>query len=54
MLSNVSDEKYVNQALEMGAVSYLIKGNLTPADVVKEIKDKLIALGKQTLVTNKA
>lgn len=52
MLSNLSDEKYVNQALELGAVSYLIKSKLVPADVVAKIKETLEAYGKKTLLSN--
>ncbi|MDQ6985353.1 MAG: response regulator [Candidatus Dojkabacteria bacterium] len=50
MLSNVSNQEYVERALELGAVSYLIKSELVPADVVSEIKEKLEATGKKSLV----
>lgn len=50
MLSNVADENYVEEALELGAVSYLIKSQHTPAEVVAEIKEKLEAAGKKRMI----
>lgn len=52
MLSNLSDEARVNEALENGAVTYLVKVNLKPADVVTKIKEVLEATGKKSLVTD--
>lgn len=51
MLTNLADDKYVDEALEIGAVSYLIKSQIVPADVVKEIKEKLEAAGKKSLLS---
>ncbi len=52
MLTNLSDEKYVEEALDLGAVSYLVKSQLVPADVVKKVKEVLEAQGKKNLTTN--
>ncbi len=49
MLTNLSDEKYIEQALSMGAISYLVKSQLVPADVVKKVKEVLEAHGKKKL-----
>lgn len=49
MLTNLSDEKYVEQALDLGAISYLIKSQVVPADVVKKVKEILDASGKKNL-----
>jgi DNA-binding response OmpR family regulator len=49
MLTNLSDEKYVEETLELGAVSYLVKSQLVPADVVKKVKEVLEAHGKKVL-----
>lgn len=51
MLSNLADEKYVEQALEAGAVSYLVKSNILPADVVTKVKEILQASGKVNLIS---
>lgn len=51
MLSNLADEKYIEQALEIGATTYLIKSNTVPSDVVSKVKEVLEASGKKTLVT---
>jgi DNA-binding response OmpR family regulator len=54
MLSNLADEKYVNEALEIGAVSYLIKSELLPSDVITKIKEVLASFGKKSLLTRNA
>lgn len=41
MLSNVSEEEYVSKAMEFGAVDYLVKNKLLPADVVTKVKEVL-------------
>lgn len=51
MLSNLSDEKYINEALEMGAISYLIKSQLVPSDVVTKIKETMEATGNASLLS---
>lgn len=51
MLSNLADQKYVDQALETGAVSYLIKSEMLPAQVVAKIKEVLESVGKRNLVS---
>ena len=38
VLSNLSQTYEVSKALEMGAVSYLIKSHYSPSDVMQEIK----------------
>ena len=54
MLSNLSDEKYVTQALDMGAVSFLIKSKILPADVITKVKEVLSANGKTSLLSKAA
>ncbi|MBD3329868.1 response regulator [Candidatus Dojkabacteria bacterium] len=51
MLTNLSDEEYIEKALELGAVSYLVKNKLVPADVVNKIKEILEAQNKRPLVS---
>lgn len=51
MLSNLADEKYVNQALELGAVSYLVKSEMLPAEVISKIKEVLTTFGKKSLLS---
>ena len=51
MLSNLAEEKYVNEALENGAVTYLIKSDLLPAQVIAKIKEVLEARSIKPLVT---
>ncbi len=41
MLSNLSEEAYVSKAIELGAVDYLVKNKLLPADVVIKVKKVL-------------
>jgi len=50
MLTNLADETYVNQALSMGAVSYLVKSQILPPDVVAKVKEVLEGSGKKPLV----
>lgn len=47
MLTNLSDSKYVEEALSMGAITYLIKSQLTPTDVVQKVKETLETHGKK-------
>ena len=54
MLSNLADDKYVMQALDMGAVSYLVKSNVLPPDVVIKVKEVLKGAGKESLLTKAA
>ncbi len=49
MLTNLSDDKYIEDALNIGAISYLVKSQLVPADVVKKVKEVLEAHGKKNL-----
>lgn len=51
MLSNVSEDKYVEEALESGAATFLIKSELVPAEVVAKIKEVLEASGARSLTT---
>ncbi len=51
MLTNLSDDKYTEQALSIGAISYLVKSQLVPADVVKKVKEVLEAQGKKKLTS---
>ena len=52
MLTNMSDEQYVEEAINLGAISYLVKSELRPADVVKKVKEILQAQGKKNLTTD--
>ena len=52
MLSNLAEDKYIDESLEIGAVSYLVKSKLVPADVVAKIKETLEATGKKSLLSN--
>lgn len=45
MLSNVFEEAYVSKAIELGAVDYLVKNKLLPADVVVKVKEILATYG---------
>ncbi len=47
MLTNLSDDKYTEQALSMGARNYLVKNQLVPADIVKKVKEILETQGKR-------
>ena len=50
MLTNLADETYVTQALSLGAVSYLVKSQILPPDVVAKVKEVLEGSGKKPLV----
>lgn len=39
MLTNVSDEENVEKALNLGAVTYLVKSQYTPKEVVGKVKE---------------
>lgn len=43
MLSNLAEEKYVNEAITLGAAGYLVKSELLPSQVVNKVKEVLIA-----------
>ncbi len=49
MLTNLSDDSYVREALGLGAISYLVKSQHTPSSVVKKVKEILDAQGKKNL-----
>lgn len=49
LLSNLAESEYVDKALELGAVSYMVKSQVTPSDVVKKVKEILFASGKHPL-----
>lgn len=44
----------VNRGLELGAVAYLIKSQVKPADVVAKVKEVLAASGQDQLLEPKA
>lgn len=50
MLTNVAQDQYIERAIDLGAASYLVKSQLVPADVVKKIKEILLATGKDNLL----
>jgi len=52
ILSNLSKQEYVDEAMELGAVSYLIKSKVLPSEVMKKLKEILTASGAEPLVNN--
>ncbi len=54
LLTNLArDEKDINRGLELGAVTYLVKSQVKPADVVLRVKEVLKASGQNDLLTLK-
>jgi CheY-like chemotaxis protein len=51
MLTNLSESQYVEEALQLGAVSYLVKSKIDPSDVVTKVKQVLGASGKLPLIS---
>lgn len=51
MLTNLSESQYVEEALQLGAVSYLVKSKIDPSDVVAKVKQVLGASGKLPLIS---
>lgn len=49
MLTNVSDEENVKKALELGAVTYLVKSQYTPKEVVGKVKEIIAGYAKDTI-----
>ena len=41
LLTNLGQEEDVEKGKELGAVGYLVKANITPSEVVAEVKKKL-------------
>ena len=41
ILSNISDQSLISQAMDLGANSYIVKNTYTPAQVVDEVKLQL-------------
>lgn len=41
MLTNLSGQEYIEKALEMGAIGYMIKSNTDPGDVVQKVQSVL-------------
>lgn len=39
VLSNLSDSKTIDKALELGAVKHLIKSNIAPQDLINTVKE---------------
>lgn len=37
MITNATEDEYIDQAMEMGAVDYLVKSNFTPDEVVNKV-----------------
>lgn len=46
LLTNLGQEEDVKRGNELGAVGYLVKANITPAEVVAKVKEKLAELGQ--------
>ncbi|RJQ35201.1 response regulator [Candidatus Parcubacteria bacterium] len=46
MLTNLGQDEDIERGKQMGAVGYLVKANITPAEVVESVKLELSKLGK--------
>ena len=46
MLTNLGQDEDIERGRQMGAVGYLVKANITPAEVVEAVKVELQKLGK--------
>lgn len=46
MLTNLSGDEYSNKAMELGAISYIVKNNVQPGEVVAKVKEILAAHGQ--------
>ncbi|PIR07047.1 MAG: response regulator [Candidatus Komeilibacteria bacterium CG11_big_fil_rev_8_21_14_0_20_36_20] len=44
LLTNLGQEEDVKKGKELGAVGYLVKANITPAEVVSKVKEELVKL----------
>jgi len=49
MLTNVSDEENVQKALDLGAVTYLVKSQYTPKEVVGKVKEIIAGYAGDTV-----
>lgn len=49
MLTNLSDEDQAERAIELGALTYLVKSEILPADVVSKVKELLKATGAESV-----
>ncbi|MBT4648967.1 response regulator, partial [Candidatus Parcubacteria bacterium] len=41
LLTNLGQDEDIQRGKDLGAVGYLVKANLTPSEVVEEVKKKL-------------
>ncbi|MBT4516766.1 MAG: response regulator, partial [Candidatus Komeilibacteria bacterium] len=41
LLTNLGQDEDIQRGKDLGAVGYLVKANLTPSEVVEEVKAKL-------------
>jgi DNA-binding response OmpR family regulator len=48
VLSNLDSKNDVEKAFEMGIIKYFVKANYTPSEVVREVRNYLISMGKFT------
>ena len=46
LLTNLGQEEDIARGKEMGSVGYLVKANITPAEVVEQVKKQLANLAK--------
>lgn len=46
LLTNLGQEEDIARGKEMGSVGYLVKANITPAEVVEQVKKQLANLSK--------
>lgn len=46
LLTNLGQDEDVAKGKELGAIGYLVKANVTPAEVVEAVKRELAKLGK--------
>lgn len=46
LLTNLGQDEDVERGKELGAVGYLVKANITPSEVVEEVKKQIAKLAK--------
>lgn len=46
LLTNLGQEEDIDRGKKLGAVGYLVKANITPAEVVAEVKKQIAKIGK--------
>jgi DNA-binding response OmpR family regulator len=46
VLSNLGSQDEIEKGLSLGAISYLVKSNITPDDIVKKVEETMSKKGK--------